>query len=178
MSLAIKSGLHEYLRVRIQWVQDVIEYYGGSTIYLSGFRTRAEQTKLWEDCNAFLAGLTCPYPVAVPGCSQHEYGMAVDVAFLQPGGDAPDLGEWQAAAREYAKLIGLVTVAGDPNHFQVWPGAEFRKLAQDAGECPIPVPRRVFRGTLFDNFGPDCLSMVQDQLGLRCTEWRDDYLNY
>jgi hypothetical protein len=39
----------------------------------SGFRTRAEQEALWA------GRFTNPYPVARPGTSMHERGMAVDV---------------------------------------------------------------------------------------------------
>jgi hypothetical protein len=46
----------------------------GRTVPISsGFRTRAEQEALWA------ARATNPYPVARPGTSRHERGMAVDV---------------------------------------------------------------------------------------------------
>jgi len=48
---------------------------------VSGLRTRAEQEALWANRH------TNPYPVAVPGRSDHERGLAVDV----PVGFAPAL---------------------------------------------------------------------------------------
>jgi hypothetical protein len=48
---------------------------------VSGFRSRAEQERLWA------RRATNPYPVARPGTSAHERGMAIDV----PAGFAPVL---------------------------------------------------------------------------------------
>lgn len=54
----------------------------GETIpIVSGFRSRAEQEALWANRD------TNPYPVAVPGTSMHEVGLAVDV----PSGFVPRL---------------------------------------------------------------------------------------
>ena len=47
---------------------------GGPVPISSGLRTRAEQEALWA------GRFTNPYPVARPGTSAHERGMAVDVA--------------------------------------------------------------------------------------------------
>lgn len=41
----------------------------------SGFRSRAEQTRLYR---RYLAGLA-KYPVAPPGSSKHELGIAIDL---------------------------------------------------------------------------------------------------
>jgi LAS superfamily LD-carboxypeptidase LdcB len=41
---------------------------------VSGLRTRAEQEALWERRH------TNPYPVARPGTSDHERGLAIDVS--------------------------------------------------------------------------------------------------
>lgn len=69
----------------------------------SGFRSKAKQKKLYE---LYQAGLS-PYPVAVPGTSDHEIGAAIDVV-----SDNQD------------KLVSLLTAAGlfwagpsDPIHF-------------------------------------------------------------
>ena len=47
---------------------------GRPVAVVSGLRTRAEQEALWDRRHAN------PYPVARPGTSDHERGMAVDVA--------------------------------------------------------------------------------------------------
>jgi Putative Flp pilus-assembly TadE/G-like/D-alanyl-D-alanine carboxypeptidase len=46
---------------------------GGPVPVSSGFRSRAEQERLWVNRHRN------PYPVAVPGTSAHERGMAIDV---------------------------------------------------------------------------------------------------
>jgi hypothetical protein len=46
---------------------------GGEVPVTSGWRSRAEQQRLYDDRG------TNPYPVAVPGTSAHERGRAVDV---------------------------------------------------------------------------------------------------
>jgi len=74
----------------------------------SGLRTRAEQEALWERRH------TNPYPVARPGTSDHERGLAVDVARA----DLP-------------AVLAVATAAGlcrplpdtDPVHFVVCSGA-------------------------------------------------------
>jgi hypothetical protein len=40
---------------------------------VSGYRSRAQQQRLWD------ARATNPYPVAAPGTSRHERGLAIDV---------------------------------------------------------------------------------------------------
>lgn len=69
----------------------------------SAYRSRAAQTKLY---NRYIQGLQ-PYPVAVPGTSDHEKGLALDVV-----------------STNTSKLVSLLTSAGlswagpsDPVHF-------------------------------------------------------------
>jgi hypothetical protein len=70
----------------------------------SGFRTRAEQEALWA------ARASNPYPVARPGTSRHELGLAVDVprAFV-------------ATLRGVAAAVGLCQPlpVTDPVHFEL-----------------------------------------------------------
>jgi hypothetical protein len=47
---------------------------GSPVRVVSGLRTRAEQEALWDGRG------TNPYPVARPGTSDHERGLAIDVA--------------------------------------------------------------------------------------------------
>lgn len=69
---------------------------------VSGLRTRAEQEALWANRH------TNPYPVAVPGTSMHERGLAVDV----PLGFAPML----AGVGPSAGVCQPLPVS-DPVHF-------------------------------------------------------------
>ncbi|HEX6421140.1 MAG TPA: M15 family metallopeptidase [Acidimicrobiales bacterium] len=74
---------------------------------VSGFRTRADQEALWQRRHAN------PYPVAPPGTSDHERGLAVDVP--------RDIADGLA---EIGPAIGLCRPLPetDPVHFVVCPG--------------------------------------------------------
>jgi LAS superfamily LD-carboxypeptidase LdcB len=74
---------------------------------VSGLRTRAEQQALWDRRH------TNPYPVARPGTSDHERGLAVDVARA----DVPSLLAVAAAAGLCQPLPD-----SDPVHFVVCSG--------------------------------------------------------
>lgn len=77
---------------------------GHPVVVVSGLRTRAEQQALWDRRH------TNPYPVARPGTSDHERGLAIDVA-----------------RSAVADLLAVAQVAGlcqplpetDPVHFVV-----------------------------------------------------------
>ena len=58
-----------------QWLLDVARYNGLTVEVTSTRRTRAEQEGLYQ---AALAGRS-RYPVARPGTSQHERGLALDL---------------------------------------------------------------------------------------------------
>jgi hypothetical protein len=73
----------------------------------SGVRTRAQQEKLASSPN--------PYPVAAPGRSQHEFGVAVDMV-ANPR-------EFQAVLGEVWKMLGLNWSASDEVHFAVFDNA-------------------------------------------------------
>jgi len=76
----------------------------------------------------FAQGKTQTYP----GCSQHQYGMAVDVQFSD--------NLWQEWYLSAARWLGLVTVSGDPVHVQTFPGKNFREVTEAMGLCSIPDP--------------------------------------
>jgi hypothetical protein len=77
---------------------------GRPVVVVSGLRTRAEQQALWDRRHAN------PYPVAPPGTSDHERGLAVDVARAAVG----ELASVAAAAGLCRPLP-----ASDPVHFVV-----------------------------------------------------------
>lgn len=94
-------GLASSLRAALARAAQVL---GEPVPVTSGFRTRADQRRLWT------ARATNPYPVAPPGTSMHERGLAVDVPAR--------LAERLAAA---APSIGLCRPypRRDPVHFEV-----------------------------------------------------------
>ena len=77
---------------------------GRSVTVVSGLRSRSQQQALWD------RRATNPYPVARPGTSDHERGLAIDV----PRADVADL-------RRVARAAGLCQPlpVTDPIHFIV-----------------------------------------------------------
>lgn len=132
------NGVEPWLAVRVRWLGAVIGAYGGVQIYLSGVRDREAQQILFDRVR--------DRPVAAPGCSQHQYGYAVDVAWALLREESP-IGEF--SPKEINQLmsalgsqIGLVTVQRDPGHFQIFPGSEFKPWAVSSGFCnPTVVPQ-------------------------------------
>jgi len=128
------SNVHPWLAVRIRWMGEVIEIWGGKQIYLSGFRTSEEQQILFDTQTT--------RPAAAPGCSQHQYGFAVDVSWLPitriTGTDVVDVSlffKTPEIMMDLGRHIGLTTVQHDSGHFQVFPGPEFKAAAVAAGFC-------------------------------------------
>ena len=73
----------------------------------SGWRSRAEQQRLWDQRHQN------PYPVARPGTSRHEQGLAIDVPRV-----------FVSRLRSVARASGLCfpLPATDPVHFELCPG--------------------------------------------------------
>jgi len=147
MSLGALRGVDPYLKEAMGWLTWVAESWGGGVSFFSGRRTRADQQELWDFCKAREPSITrfpsvpCPFPVATPGCSQHEYGFAVDAGFFSPrnrlGISESWNGYFQGLAKEY---WGLSTVANDPNHFAMYPSSDFLPWARATGQCPTNPP--------------------------------------
>lgn len=93
------QGLRVELRAALARAERLL---GGPIPIVSGFRTRADQQRLWDTRHHN------PHPVAPPGTSAHELGLAIDVPLDTAGRLAP-----------LASLTGLCqplpTV--DPVHF-------------------------------------------------------------
>lgn len=90
-----------------EWIVDVATRYGLAPVVASAYRSGAKQRQLYS---RYLSGQN-PYPVARPGTSQHEYGLAIDINLPHP---------------EYLPWLGSVwrSVGGpwsesDPVHFGV-----------------------------------------------------------
>ena len=98
-------GLHPTLVAIRRNLPNVARSQGFQARVTSAYRSRAAQTKLY---NRYLAGLQ-PYPVAPPGTSDHEKGLALDVV-----------------STDTDKLVSLLTSVGlswageaDPVHFSM-----------------------------------------------------------
>jgi len=124
MSLSTRSQLrstHPYLAWSIGYILDAASHWGGKFTITSVNRTAAKQQELFRRAGS---------SAARPGCSQHQYGAAVDVIFEDP--------RWQDWYLASARNFGLTTVRGDSVHVQLIPGARFREWAEPRGLCPDP----------------------------------------
>jgi hypothetical protein len=106
------GGLNSDLQRRLMAAAEV---YGKPLTINSGFRSPADQQRLWDE--SVKAGRTGigpnGMPVGKPGSSLHEKGMAVDIAEYK-----------DPAAVAALRSQGLMqTVRGDPVHFEV-PGSQ------------------------------------------------------
>ncbi len=97
------AGLAPAMAAAIATTEDRLGY---SLAVTSGFRSFAEQTWLWEhrDSN--------PHPVARPGTSRHEAGLAIDISGSQA--------EQIAALNGISGLCRPLPVL-DPVHFELCP---------------------------------------------------------
>lgn len=112
---------HEVL-ARVQAMLRDARAAGFRSTITSGYRTVAEQRRLYE---ARQRG-EHPLPVAPPGCSEHNWGVAVDLVTEIPAR------ELEAVARYY----GLRWAGpADPVHFGVFSGAEWRSLRGQLRLC-------------------------------------------
>ena len=73
--LLVQKGMHRELAPYAGWLLDVLTANGVRYTVTSVRRSRAQQEALYE---RYLKGVN-KYPVAVPGTSRHELGLAMDV---------------------------------------------------------------------------------------------------
>lgn len=91
-------GLHEALRPAAQWALDVAAYYGVRPEVTSVYRSWHEQAALRD---RYERGLH-PYPVAKPGESAHNFGLAWDSVLPAPYRGVPEWEAWWDAVRQVA----------------------------------------------------------------------------
>lgn len=91
-------GLARGVRERARWALDVAEYYGLDVEVTSTFRSWQTQAALRRK---FERGLH-PYPVAKPGESAHNYGLAWDSVIRGRWAGDESARRWWDAVREYA----------------------------------------------------------------------------
>lgn len=167
MSLSLR-GVNPYLKEAIGWIQQVVDAYGGSSILFSGFRTKREQQAIWDDCQSRGRITKLPFPqlpcgpVAQPGCSQHQYGFAVDAGFFGPATGVGTFPDWTGYAQDLGKHYwGLHQVSGDPGHFQMYTATEFLPWVRTQGECLESQPRlAIFPGNYWQGLPPDALDYL------------------
>ena len=123
---------------------------GGRTIVpVSGWRSRAEQQRIWDDTLEKEGEAFARQFVALPGCSEHETGLAIDlgqgggaVDFIRPA--FPETGAC-GAFRRLAARYGFVLrypegkervtgIAHEPWHFR-YVGVPHARLMEEAGLC-------------------------------------------
>lgn len=97
MSIQLR-GLHSALRPNAEWALAVANYYGVRPRVTSVYRSWHEQAELRE---RYEAGIH-PYPVARPGTSAHNYGLAWDSVLPEPYASSPEWQRWWEAVREAA----------------------------------------------------------------------------
>lgn len=130
------AGLNPYFAPYARWLYQVAEASGFRPQLISGFRSISEQRRLYEDRQACVERLgkefdptrpgPCGPPVAKPGDSYHNYGLAIDMTQEPPPGWSDDA--WDSAGGY--RLLGNLWKSlgfragmdfGDPNHFDVGP---------------------------------------------------------
>ena len=105
----------------------------GQIVPVSGWRSREEQQRIWDDTLAKEGEAFTRQYVACPGCSEHQTGLAIDLGlaaphidFIRP--DFPDTGVCRAF-REQAGKYGFILrypagkehitgIAHEPWHFR------------------------------------------------------------
>ncbi len=122
---------------------------GRSIVPVSGWRSRAEQQRLWEDTMRENGETFTRQYVALPGCSEHETGFAIDLGKASPNLDFirpnfPYDGLCQTFRKtalrygfveRYPKEKESVTgISHEPWHFR-YVGAPHAQLMRENGLC-------------------------------------------
>ena len=117
------SGLQPIMKTLWGIIKQMAPQWGINVQLTSGYRSTAQQASLYAN------RASNPYPVAPPGTSQHEYGLAIDIASnnLQALDEA-----WKSA--------GLWHSWADRIHFQYYDPTTWRRmLGRETGNEGISV---------------------------------------
>ena len=122
---------------------------GAEIVPVSGWRSQAEQQRIWDDTLAESgADFTQKY-VALPGCSEHQTGLAIDLGkaadeidFIRPDFPYDGIcGAFRRAAAAYGFIEryqrgkeALTGIAPEPWHFR-YVGAPHAQLMEEHGLC-------------------------------------------
>ena len=110
------AGLDPTVRAYAEWCLEVADFYRIPVTVTSGFRSWAEQERLYTNYQQCLAtgsmGKTpdCQYPANAPGDSAHNFGWAWDSSVPS---------EWQAAWNYIRRYAGFEVLDNDVVHAQV-----------------------------------------------------------
>lgn len=121
----------------------------GDIVPVSGWRSRAEQQSIWDDAWAREGEAFTRRYVALPGCSEHQTGLAIDLGkraedidFIRP--DFPDsgaCGAFRRLAAEYGFILryrrekeAVTGIGAEPWHFR-YVGAPHAALLEENGLC-------------------------------------------
>ena len=119
----------------------------GEIVPVSGWRSRAEQQQIWDGSLAENGEDFTRKYVAIPGCSEHQTGLAIDLALRSDSIDfiRPDFpydgicGRFRAIAADYgfierypAGKEKITGIAAEPWHFR-YVGRPHARLMRDMG---------------------------------------------
>ncbi len=119
----------------------------GEIVPVSGWRSRAEQQQIWDGSMAENGEDFTRKYVAIPGCSEHQTGLAIDLALRSDSIDfiRPDFpydgicGRFRAIAADYgfierypAGKEKITGIAAEPWHFR-YVGRPHARLMRDMG---------------------------------------------
>ena len=119
----------------------------GEIVPVSGWRSRAEQQQIWDGSMAENGEDFTRKYVAIPGCSEHQTGLAIDLALRSDSIDfiRPDFpydgicGRFRAIAADYgfierypAGKEKITGIADEPWHFR-YVGRPHARLMRDMG---------------------------------------------
>lgn len=102
-------GLRQDVAAAVRWLQEAVQRAGGRLTVTSSVRSYADQARLYA------ARASNPYPVARPGTSKHERGLAVDMT-VSPTSWQTAVGEaWESMGGRWGGRFSRP----DPVHFEV-----------------------------------------------------------
>ncbi len=120
------AGVNKQVAAVVSAMKKAAKAQGFSIKQTSGWRSREKQEQL------FAASATNPFPVAKPGTSQHEYGLAVDLV-----ANPYDL---QSVIASWWQSVGGYWSAADPIHFAVFDPTTWRALLSGSTKLPAEAP--------------------------------------
>lgn len=119
----------------------------GEIVPVSGYRPRAMQQEIWDDTVQKQGLDYARQYVAIPGCSEHETGLAIDLAANRPEIDfiCPDFpwdgifGKFRRMAPEYGWILRypagkeeITRISSEPWHFR-YVGTPHARILSDRG---------------------------------------------
>lgn len=135
---------------------------GGTIVPVSGWRSRAEQQAIWDETLAESGEAFTRQYVALPGCSEHQSGLAIDLGkaaghidFIRPAFPYDGIcGAFRRAAANYgfieryrAGKEPVTGIAPEPWHFR-YLGVPHAQLLEARGLCLEEYPGLLRQGPL------------------------------